>query len=355
MTCLGDRYEYSDRPIIKMDAVQLQAKKTLLDRLKGERLQECPCAVCSRSEFDTLARRDRYGLPVTTVVCRTCGLVQTNPRMSQEAYNGFYDSVYRELYGGHKGDEDLFDYQRIRGESIIKFLEETVDGGIRKKSVVEIGCGPGGILQVFKERGNRVYGVDLDSASIAVGRAKGLDIDVGSLSTMPAREKPDLIIYCHVLEHIVDPLAELRMLQGYMKKGTLVYIEVPGIKNLMASYNQDFLKYIQIAHVHHFSIRTLTNLAQKAGLWLLDGDERIKSLFVGMGEIDEEFESDYRDVTDYLAGLEAERQRPFNLFRMKNTLAASTVSLTKKVGVYGAAKRLYRKYGDHTKTSNFDR
>jgi SAM-dependent methyltransferase len=65
-----------------------------------EEVQSVPCNLCGRDESVPVAGRDKYLLPLTTVMCRGCGLLYLNPRPTAETYRKFYeqggqqDSVY---------------------------------------------------------------------------------------------------------------------------------------------------------------------------------------------------------------------------------------------------------------------
>jgi len=62
---------------------------------------------------------------------------------------------------------------------------ENMKRGIANARIVEIGCGAGGILQYFKEKGNDVYGVDLGSEYIEFGRANyNLNIGTGTIDNV---------------------------------------------------------------------------------------------------------------------------------------------------------------------------
>ena len=67
--------------------------------------------------------------------------------------------------------------------------------------IVEIGCGAGGILQYFKDNGNEVYGVDLDSEYIEFGRVNyNLNIETGTIDNVINRWYVSR--YCNLLTHI---------------------------------------------------------------------------------------------------------------------------------------------------------
>jgi len=49
--------------------------------------EEVPCCVCGGRNFEILSEKDCHGLYVPVVICKDCGLIQINPRMTQDAYN----------------------------------------------------------------------------------------------------------------------------------------------------------------------------------------------------------------------------------------------------------------------------
>ena len=97
------------------------------------------------------------------VLCCECGLVQTNPRMSEQAYRDYYNREYRILQDRESTPREAFAREEKRGRQICEFLD-TCDAFPRppsELSVVEVGCGSGGALHAFRERGCAVRGLDV--------------------------------------------------------------------------------------------------------------------------------------------------------------------------------------------------
>ncbi|MGV3589345.1 MAG: class I SAM-dependent methyltransferase [Adhaeribacter sp.] len=277
-----------------------QIEEKVLQKSYG--FENIDCAICESQEFEILAEKDRYGLFFPVVVCRKCGLVQTNPRMTQEAYNEFYDKEYRRLYvGEHNPEKDFYNIQYPRGQKILEYLNEN-NVKLNKETpfVLEIGCGAGGVLQNFKEAGYKVQGIDLGREYLDYGREKHkLNLSSGSIHSLVLSEKPDLIIYSHVLEHVLDLKKELTAIKSICSNTTLVYIEVPSIKNL-SHYHNDLLRYLQNAHTYHFSLTTLNNLFLSNGFVMNAGNEKVRALY-SVGD-NEKFiiKNDYNSVIEYL-------------------------------------------------------
>jgi len=281
---LNSRYTYNRKPTIQLNPLQLKMKKQVEQKIESEiyTRETVPCAVCMGSHFEQLAAKDRYGLDLSVVICKDCGLIQTNPRMNQHSYNAFYDIEYRPLYSGKdQPTEEYFRFQYNRGQKIWSYL---TDSGVKLTAdmfVLEVGCGAGGILLYFREKGCRVKGIDLGSSYIEYGKKQyNLDLHIGTIDTHIENhgDHPDLIIYSHVLEHFLDPTKEMRKAHEILNNTGTLYINVPGVKNLKEG-NMDFFQRLVLAHTYYFTLRTLVNLAENSGFIKLSGDEVVRATF----------------------------------------------------------------------------
>ena len=69
-----------------------------------------------------------------TVICTDCGLLQSNPRMTQDYYNWFYSfGYYRQLYSPKLLAKNDNNY-KSRYDFINKFIS-------KNDEILEIGCG----------------------------------------------------------------------------------------------------------------------------------------------------------------------------------------------------------------------
>ncbi|PLX07240.1 MAG: hypothetical protein C0596_12040 [Marinilabiliales bacterium] len=278
------------------------------------------CPVCSSDDFITLAEKDRYGLENKTVICKSCGLVYTNPRMTQESYNLFYDTLYRKLYVGESQPSDKFFQDQYRhGREIYNFLQSRFAKDNTTINVLEVGCGAGGILSYFKDKSCNVLGVDLGTEYLNYGKDKGLKLMPGSLKCVPESFHPDVIIYSHVFEHILDLKSELELIKEKCSKETLLYIEVPGIKNVHNEYQMNFMNYFQNAHTFNFSLVSLRNLFETNCFKFIRGDDYVKSIFViGQENSDNDITNDFDSVISYIEStIENQKQYKYSAKNIK--------------------------------------
>lgn len=305
---LNNRYSNDKTSCLKLNPIQKDQKEKIQNHLDSGKytFEEVSCLICGSKNYEALSEKDRYGLYMPIAICRDCGLVQAAPRMTQESYNHFYNDGHRRLYVGKENPDDTYFQGRYRaGKSTFDFLSKHIN--IKGKRILEVGCGSGAILKYLHDSGGDVKGIDLSRAYLEYGRERyNLDLSNTDLFDLPDRHEFDLIIYSDVLEHILNPREHLNKIKRLLKEDGLLYIKVPGIKNLYRPYLADFLKSIQNAHVCYYSLTTLRNLMEGSGFSMTYGDEEVRSLWnrSSSNESAPRVRNDYTDCITYLQNLE---------------------------------------------------
>jgi SAM-dependent methyltransferase len=138
----------------------------------------------------------------------------------------------------HRDTDQYFDQQRENAlASILPFVEPHMEMGPSRR-VLEIGCGAGGVLKAFVERGAQVTGVDLHEPSIdyAVRRfgaeADGADWrfqmrDIYDVDAAGLDGRFDLIVMKDTIEHIHDQRRLFRRLEAFLAPGGAVFLAFP--------------------------------------------------------------------------------------------------------------------------------
>jgi SAM-dependent methyltransferase len=327
---ISSRYQNNSLPTLDLNQAQIDLKLQVDQKVASGHynFEEVSCAVCNHTNFHPLADKDRYGLYCSNVICKHCGLVMINPRMTEESYQEFYNQEYRTLYSGVPFNAaNFFKRQNARGASLLKYL--TSNGLVANDHevpplVLEVGCGAGGILNYFRSQGYQVKGIDIGEEYLKYGKEKhGLDLQVGSLAGIKLSRIPNIIIYSHVLEHVLNLNKELELLNSIADKDTLIYVEVPGIRNIASGYRNDPLRYFQNAHPFSFSLTSLSNLFAKHNFEILHGNEFVKELLKVGGSESIAIQNDFESTLDFLENAEVLRKFYFfSLDRIKVILAA---------------------------------
>jgi SAM-dependent methyltransferase len=305
---LFSRHRSLAAPIVPLNKNQLRALQGFRERLdQGFYQFEHVSCLCGRHDGTLVASRDRYALPVSTHLCKRCGLMWTSPRMTVESLAAFYDLDYRPVYVGcEQAPEEFFTDQVQRGRSIYDFVAAhfPASGG---HTVFDVGCGAGGVLVPFVAAGWRAFGCDLDGQYLLRGRAEGLELEQGDVSVLQKHGQADLVILSHVLEHLSDPRKSLQQISSLTGDSARLYVELPGILSIHKTYG-DFLVFLQNAHLYHFTLRTLSSLMVEEGFVLEEGNENIRAIYRKDGSVMQVDTSDQcRRIMQYLTFLELGR------------------------------------------------
>jgi 2-polyprenyl-3-methyl-5-hydroxy-6-metoxy-1,4-benzoquinol methylase len=335
-------------PTVKLNAIQRNACNSFNEKIikgiyKSGFLQ---CIICGNKDFEEIGAKDRYGLTYRTVICNVCGLIQSDQKLDQKSAQEFYNDEYPLIYFGQlHPSKVVFDSQYERANLIYRFIKPFFPQAkpYSEITILEVGCNAGGILKHFADRGFSVSGLEINAEAVSFAKKNtGLDIQEGSLESVNLMEKPDIIIYSHVLEHLNDPAKELKLIRENLKEGGMLFIEVPGIKNLHQSYNNNLLLYLQNAHVTHFSLITLRNLLNNSGFEIIEADEFIRCICRKAEIVKTVFINDKSDVLDYLRKVEQIRKKhPLHLFRILAFPKQIIKGMLKFIGLYKTFFRLY--------------
>ncbi len=274
---LSPRLDALQSAVLPLGEKQLEVRNRVRTRLENGTYptEEVPC-FCGEQDGFVLAKRDRYGLPVTTVLCPSCGLLRTSPRMNREATATFYGEDYRDLYNAAGNAEQLFTSCQRKGDFLQRNLAK-LPGWEEIQVVFEVGCGAGGLLEPFQRTGRYAAGCDLGDEFLAAGRKRGLDLIQGTVDSLVEHcgKKADLICVMHVVEHFLDLEHEMKKLYDALNPGGWLVVEVPGLESITSAYHGDILLYLQNAHTFHFNATTLDFVLRASGFQVLSIDEQV--------------------------------------------------------------------------------
>lgn len=149
-----------------------------------------------------------------------------------------------------------------------------------KKStkVLDIGCGRGYVIDRIMSKTENIVGVDYDQSSIdyAKNKLKHTKVellcdDVFNYFSSNPKEKFDVIIMSHLLEHIDNPNEFLIKVSD---KSNYFYIEVPDFENSHLNLYREAigtdLVYTDADHVSEFDRKELEEMIESVKLEILD-------------------------------------------------------------------------------------
>ncbi len=190
-----------------------------------------PCAICGQKRGRRLYMQANF--PV--IKCAGCSLVYADEHFEDAKLAEFYSGDYYErAYVCHPPEIDrkiANDYVRAFG-----LVDRLHEGG----RLLDFGSARGTFIGELTARGHgerwQVEGLDINPDEVAMGRAEGLEITCGTLETAAYEpETFDVVTTFSVLEHLKEPLEELRRLRDVLRPSGHLLAIVPAGDFLMAS------------------------------------------------------------------------------------------------------------------------
>lgn len=338
----SDFGDHSHGNYISMSDLALDSKFEFIEKYgSASHMRDQDCYICGGNDFKHLNSLDRYGFYYPTGVCKSCGNIQQTKYYDEKATEAFYTNYYRNIYDPESPTERFIYQKNVIGENIISFIKDFDF----PKSVLEIGCGSGGILKAFQLKGAKVLGLDYDIKFINEGKNNGVDIRQGSIEVLDQSEKFECIIINHVLEHIVDPKLMLESLKRHLSENGIIYIEVPSVNSLlMGMYGSDLQQYFQNAHTIHFTNHSLNNLALSCGYDIHKQDNFIRSIWRESNSNQNIKISNYYDDSLFLINATEQNRAStkMKLARTRNHIRLSILYILDFFGVKNFLKKVLR-------------
>lgn len=311
----------------------------------GEYATESVPCFCGSSLYREVANQDRYGFKHTMCLCEECGLLYANPRMTQEAYDKFYSTHYRDIYGAGQGVYEFGGKEHSFENTKKHILDIVEDYEMPEPKVVfEIGCGDGSALDLFDDC--VTIGVDLDKNAVERGKARNRNLIYGDIEKLEEfGKKADLIILNHVVEHFLNLKKELMRIRSLLTDDGVIYLAVPGL------YCWDRDTIFQNAHTYQFTGNTIDYVMQSCGFEELFLNENIESIWRKGPFVDDSNPDESPSIIKFLTCTDSKhfipRVRVSNKFSLKErrhnlkyAVESGVPQITKLVNIHPDSKAI---------------
>lgn len=190
------------------------------------------CPICSSNHRISLRKYKSNSTVLSNIEltkCKNCELVFANPMPTQDAWTLYNSDYFNVAHGGIAIDLNSINFFRgiavIRMKYILKYFKSN---SITLNSILEIGPGVGHLaakwLEFFPELNYSVVETDKSCHS----SLKKLGVNVfNNIENIPESSSFDLVIHSHVLEHVINPVEFLEVNTKYLRKGGVLFIDVP--------------------------------------------------------------------------------------------------------------------------------
>ena len=116
------------------------------------------CDLCGSVERDIVGRRDRYGNPLQTCLCRGCGLVFTSPMPTDLEVDNFYRRFYRKSYhNAYKPTAKALLRAERGAASRCEAVRPALKPGAR---VLDVGSASGNFVRFMADQGYDSMGIE---------------------------------------------------------------------------------------------------------------------------------------------------------------------------------------------------
>jgi 2-polyprenyl-3-methyl-5-hydroxy-6-metoxy-1,4-benzoquinol methylase len=223
------------------------------------------CPACGSYHAQVLAERDgKSGEALLTVACADCGLGRIDPLPTPDALAQWYARAYREDYKA-ASQPRLRHVLRAARVALQRWHWLAAHAHLAQDArTLDVGASSGEFVYLLRRLGLQARGIEPHHGyALHASQHLGLDVTCGTLQDQAHRfgtASLQLVTLFHVLEHLVQPLQELKRVRGLLAPDGLLYLEVPNTLRMAAPHTLFFR-----AHALHFTPRTLQAVVRTAG------------------------------------------------------------------------------------------
>lgn len=212
------------------------------------------CHVCGASEPQRVFP-ERAGELVLNR-CGACGFVYL---ASWEQSLADADSLYD--YYAKLSDEDVerrhSDVNRARQRSLLEGLAQLTEG----RTLLDVGCGDGQLLDTARDEGWQPRGIDLCEPAIEICRRRSLPASTTDFfDTSLDGARFDVIVMSELIEHVPAPQRFLERAEALLEPGGALYVTTPNYGSLARRLLGPEWPMIHREHIGYFEPSSLEGM-----------------------------------------------------------------------------------------------
>ena len=224
-------------------------------------VERYPASVAHHTTAQYSCTSTGHGSHGRIVRCLGCGLVFTDPQLPAESVVALYEQVEDPLYLENINARIrtfTFNLDRIRG-----LLPE-------RGRLLDLGSYTGTFLQVARDAGFDVLGVEPSLwAARHANETLGLPTIAGTLDDIPADAGQfDVVCSWDVLEHLPDPLGELRRINAVTKEGGVLAFSTLNFDSWPPRILGERWPWMMDMHLYYFNEEIISDMLARAGFSL---------------------------------------------------------------------------------------
>lgn len=249
-----------------------------------------PCPLCGSSgsrrryPVNKAYANEMSGIDITEVdigvdECVKCGHQFVQPSPQPQFLKAFYSSYMSEAKDGfymERASEVITPGFRSRYGKWLDRVREALK--TQSPVLLDVGTGLGMFLRLAKEKGFEVAGVEPNrEAATELENRYGISVHCCLLEDLSTKEKYDAVTMLDIIEHMSDPRKAIDIVNGVLKPGGLLLIEVPvrdsfihwAVKGVyratLSRVKRPILQVYGVHHLQYFSSRSIKVFLEENG------------------------------------------------------------------------------------------
>ena len=210
--------------------------------------------------------------PLRLVRCDDCGLVYRNPVERATELS----EIYEDEGPGESVLRALHDTQRSAYDAQASRLTEVFG---RRGTGIEVGSYVGAFLAAARDAGWQFSGVDVNAETNAFTRSLGFQVDDGTIESLDAERRADVVAIWNCLDQLADPASAVRAARTHLTTGGMLALRVPNgacyaafeplLRTPLASVAREWLaqnNLLGFPYRYGFTPTALTRLVERNGM-----------------------------------------------------------------------------------------
>ena len=198
--------------------------------------------------------------------CKECGFKHQDPLPSKKELDKYYKEKYTQESWTPKLDLKQREYLLFHAKEVYNIINNNLHPTL-PKTILDIGCGDGHLLRVFKKEGWEIKGIEPNKK---ININTDLDIFKGNLDeyiNLGVKKKYSVVNISEVLEHCRRPKEILEKVKELMLPHGALFIEIANdfsiLQELVDKKKREY--WVCKEHINYFNLKSLTYLLDNCG------------------------------------------------------------------------------------------
>jgi 2-polyprenyl-3-methyl-5-hydroxy-6-metoxy-1,4-benzoquinol methylase len=219
------------------------------------------CRICHKNDWQPVLVKNNYSI----ARCRACGTQQVTPVPPLcKLFEHYQDSTY---FRGEEaqGYASYADMHKVLRRQFVRRLALLARQLPARGHLLDFGCADGYFLELARAVAWRIAGVELSRDMIHQAQSR-LGVPIAATLTEVRAADFDAISMWEVIEHLPDPVGQLRALLDRLRPGGVLMLSTPNTGHWQARHSPaEWDSYRPPSHLFFFTEETLRTTLAQAG------------------------------------------------------------------------------------------